>query len=218
MLLRYLHRRRGPCRRWINPNGGCNSAERSIGLSVQSGADPVFIGHLRAVALATTPAVPALYIDAWQHEAVARRQGIGEMRRNMQRRAEENPEFHSRREPLYRQWRVERARANAESRDWQPTRGGSGKDAPESASLRFALSVGGQAMITLALAAALLAAPVDIRPASEQPRCIRRPVHCVRSPCPQGPCLPGISAESWHDPACRRRGPRPKHCLPYRSR
>lgn len=73
-------------------------------------------------------------------------------------------------------------------------------------------------MITLALAAALLAAPVDIRPANEQPRCIRRPVHCVRSPCPQGPCLPGIFAESWHDPACRRRGPRPKHCLPCRSR
>lgn len=87
----------------------------------------MFIRHLRTVALATTPAVPAPYIDAWQHEAVAQRQGIGEMRRNMQRRAEENPEFHSRREPLYRQWRLERARENAESRDRQPTRGGSGK-------------------------------------------------------------------------------------------
>lgn len=81
--------------------------------------------RLRTFGLVSLVAVPAFYWDV-QTEANAQRQSVGEMRRNMQRRAEENRAFHRRNAPLYQQWREQSARQDAEARRRGPSRGGSG--------------------------------------------------------------------------------------------
>ena len=80
----------------------------------------------RVTFLSAAIGLPTIWIDAVQTEAHAQRQSIGEMRRNMQRRAEENRAFHRRNESQYQQWRSSRPPVSFDRRS-QPHRGAPGK-------------------------------------------------------------------------------------------
>lgn len=72
--------------------------------------------RLRITGLASLVAITTLYLDARMSDANAQRQSVGEMRRYMQKKAEENREFH-RRNSAERQRMWERAnRADEERR------------------------------------------------------------------------------------------------------